>query len=155
MILMYRRQVLKYKNDIIPLLRRLRDHTFSKRGFSWSGKLLSSLLLTLTHTYPLEDKFVNPKEWNSEGLLNVQAWFFKPHLLTYAVEFRVNHHQHWGKLYTAEEVEVSWHVPTQEEIDFGLQIFKELVEPLMDRLEGLLKPGKSLCGDATLSIPLQ
>lgn len=61
------RQVLKYKDDVIPLLRRLRDHTFSKRGFSWSGKLLSSLLLTLTHTYPLEDKFVNPKEWNSEG----------------------------------------------------------------------------------------
>jgi len=59
--------VLKYKNELMPLLRRLRDKTFAKRGFSWSGKLLSSLLLTLTHTYPLEDKFVNPEEWSSDG----------------------------------------------------------------------------------------
>jgi proteasome activator subunit 4 len=44
-----------------------RDKTFSKRGFSWSGKLLSSTLLTLTHTYPLENKFVNPEEWASDG----------------------------------------------------------------------------------------
>lgn len=45
----------------------LRDKTFSKRGYSWSGKLLSSVLLTITHTYPLENRFVNPDEWNSEG----------------------------------------------------------------------------------------
>ena len=61
------KKVLKYKDELLPLLRRLRDKTFAKRGFSWSGKLLSSLLLTLTHTYPLEDKFVNPKEWHSNG----------------------------------------------------------------------------------------
>ena len=60
-------QVLKYSGQFISLLKRLRDKTFSKRGFSWSGKLLSSLLLTLTHTYPLEDKFVNCDEWDSEG----------------------------------------------------------------------------------------
>lgn len=60
-------QILKYKEEFIPLLRFLRDRTLSKRGYSWTGKLLSSLLLTLTHTYPLENKFVNPAEWNSEG----------------------------------------------------------------------------------------
>jgi proteasome activator subunit 4 len=50
------------------LLRLLRDKTFSKRGYAWSGKLLSSMLLTLSHTYPLENRFVNPEEWNSEGV---------------------------------------------------------------------------------------
>jgi len=63
-------QILKHKDQFISLLKRLRDKTFSKRGFSWSGKLLSSLLLTLTHTYPLEDKFVNREEWDSEGKHN-------------------------------------------------------------------------------------
>lgn len=60
-------QALKYKDELISLLRLLRDQTFSKRGYSWTGKLLSSLLLTLTHTYPLENKFVNPEEWDSQG----------------------------------------------------------------------------------------
>jgi proteasome activator subunit 4 len=51
----------------MSLLRLLHEKALSKRGFSWSGKLLSSLLLSLTHTYPLETKFVNPEEWASAG----------------------------------------------------------------------------------------
>ena len=52
---------------MISLLKVLHDKALSKRGYDWTGKLLSSLLLTLTHTYPLENKFVNPEEWQSEG----------------------------------------------------------------------------------------
>jgi proteasome activator subunit 4 len=51
----------------LELLQLLHHKTFSKRGYSWSGKVLSSVLLTLTHTYPLENKFANPEEWNSDG----------------------------------------------------------------------------------------
>ncbi|KAI0001825.1 hypothetical protein BJV77DRAFT_16959 [Russula vinacea] len=119
--------ILKHKGRFVPLFKRLRDKTFSKRGFSWSGKLLSSLLLTLTHTYPLEDKFVNLDEWDSE-------------------DFRFDHHKYWGKLYTAEDVTVSWHVPDEEELDFALEIFKEIVEPTLERLEHLLEPGISRDG---------
>lgn len=54
---------------MIALLGLLLDKTLSKRGFSWSGKLLSSTLLTLTHTYPLENKFVNPEQWDSDGTI--------------------------------------------------------------------------------------
>ena len=39
-------------------------------------------------------------------------------------------------------LQVSWHVPTNNEIDFALRIFKELVEPTLESLEGLLKPGE-------------
>lgn len=60
-------QILKYENELIELIQLLHDKAFSKRGYSWTGKLLSSLLLTLTHTYPLENKFVNPTQWESEG----------------------------------------------------------------------------------------
>ncbi|KAG6910596.1 hypothetical protein DXG01_009547 [Tephrocybe rancida] len=90
-------QLLKYKDELISLFQLLHNKTYSKRGYSWSGKLLSTTLLTLTHTYPLENKFVNPEEWN-------------------APEFRSNHHQRWGKLYTPEEVALSWHSPDEEEI---------------------------------------
>ncbi|KAA1468544.1 hypothetical protein DENSPDRAFT_833875 [Dentipellis sp. KUC8613] len=113
--------VLKYKDEFLPLLLHLRDKTLAKRGFSWSGKLLSSLLLTLTHTYPLEDKFVNTNEWSSD-------------------EFRFNHHRYWGKLYRAEDVNVSWHVPDDKEIDFALQIFTDMIEPTLASLEKSLAP---------------
>ncbi|ESK98482.1 membrane protein [Moniliophthora roreri MCA 2997] len=116
------RAVLKYKDTFLSLLKLLHAKTYSKRGFSWTGKLLSSMLLTLTHTYPLENKFVNPDEWNSE-------------------EFRWNHHRHWGKLYAPDEVTISWHVPNNEEIDFAIQVFRELIEPTLQRLEQLLQPG--------------
>ncbi|KAF8203239.1 hypothetical protein BJ912DRAFT_842338 [Pholiota molesta] len=115
------RAILKYEEELMSLLHLLHQKALSKRGYSWTGKLLSSLLLTLTHTYPLENKFVNPKDWNSE-------------------EFRRNHHRHWGKLYTPEEITVSWHVPNVQELEFALRIFKELVEPALESLENLLKP---------------
>jgi hypothetical protein len=63
-------QLLKYKDQFLSLLHLLRDKTFSKRGYAWTGKLLSSMLLTLSHTYPLENRFVNPDEWESEGALS-------------------------------------------------------------------------------------
>ncbi|KAH8120571.1 ARM repeat-containing protein [Phellopilus nigrolimitatus] len=111
--------VLKYRAELLDLLRVLRDKTFSKRGYSWSGKLLSSVLLTLTHTYPLENKFVNPDEWASK-------------------EFRGNHHRYWGKLYKPEEIQMSWHIPSADEIDFVLSLFHQLVEPTLGMLEELL-----------------
>lgn len=62
------RAVLKYRKSLIDLLRLLQNKTYAKRGYTWTGRLLSSILLTLTHTYPTENKFVNPEEWNSEGV---------------------------------------------------------------------------------------
>ncbi|KAL0950828.1 hypothetical protein HGRIS_007590 [Hohenbuehelia grisea] len=114
--------ILPHKEEFKSLLRLLRDKAFSKRGFSWSGKLLSSMLLTLTHTYPLENKFVNPEEWNSEG-------------------FKRNHHLSWGKLYKPDEITISWHVPNSEEIEFALEVLRDLVAPTIELLEGLLTPG--------------
>ncbi|KAF8168284.1 hypothetical protein B0H34DRAFT_792908 [Crassisporium funariophilum] len=116
------RAILKYEDELMSLLHLLHEKALSKRGYSWTGKLLSSLLLTLTHTYPLENKFTNPEEWSSE-------------------EFRENHHRHWGKLFAPEEITVTWHVPNTQEIDFAIRIYKELVEPTITSLENLLKPG--------------
>ncbi|TFK76829.1 hypothetical protein BDN72DRAFT_890635 [Pluteus cervinus] len=138
------RAVLKHKTELTDLLRLLRDKTLSKRGYSWSGKLLSSMLLTLTHTYPLENKFVNPAEWKSEG---ESVWLRSHFSSNFASEFSFNHHQHWGKLYERDAVEISWHVPSKDEIDFALEVFQVLIEPTLALLENLLEPG--IVRDAT------
>ncbi|KAJ3973169.1 hypothetical protein EV361DRAFT_980091 [Lentinula raphanica] len=116
------RAVVKYRSELLSLLQLLHAKTYSKRGFSWTGKFLSSMLLTLTHTYPYENKFVNPEEWESE-------------------EFRQTHHQHWGKTYAKEDI--SWHVPNDEEIDFAIEVFRELVEPTLTTLDHLLSDASS------------
>jgi proteasome activator subunit 4 len=97
-------KIIKYRDDFLSLFRLLRDKTFSKRGFSWSGKLLSSTLLTLTHTYPLENKFVNPEEWASESACCQCAHDHKD--LDLSTDFRNNHHRFWGKLYKPEDIKV-------------------------------------------------
>ena len=51
--------------DVLELLHK---KTLSKRGFSFTGKLLYSLMETLTQTYTLENRFVNPAEWASDGM---------------------------------------------------------------------------------------
>ncbi|KAI0961189.1 hypothetical protein AcV7_000357 [Taiwanofungus camphoratus] len=118
----YNSKTLNYRTQLLSLFKLLHEKTFSKRGFSSSGKLLSSTLLTLTHTYPLENKFVNPDEWASD-------------------DFRRNHHRYWGKLYKPEDVKLSWHVPNAQEINFAIEIFREVVEPTLRTLDGLLEPG--------------
>jgi proteasome activator subunit 4 len=60
----------------MSLIHLLHQKALSKRGYSWTGKLISSLLLTLTHTYPLENKFINPQQWSSEGNSRL---FHQPH----------------------------------------------------------------------------
>ncbi|KAJ4476693.1 hypothetical protein J3R30DRAFT_3704168 [Lentinula aciculospora] len=132
------RAVVKYKSELLSLLKLLHSKTFSKRGFSWTGKFLSSMLLTLTHTYPYENKFVNPEEWESEGAKTSKE---STVMLTGSfLEFRQTHHQHWGKLYAKEDVtsQISWHVPNDEEIDFSIEVFRELVEPTLATLDNLL-----------------
>ena len=60
-------QIFKYEDELVALIQLLHDEALSKRASSWTGKLLSSLLLTLTHTCPLENKFVNPDQRKSDG----------------------------------------------------------------------------------------
>jgi proteasome activator subunit 4 len=79
--------ILPYRQQIKDVLRLLLDKTFSKRGFAWTGRLLFSVLLSCTHTYPLENRWVNPEEW-------------------YSPEFLHSHHKYWGKLYAPGEAKV-------------------------------------------------
>ncbi|KAG1884290.1 hypothetical protein F4604DRAFT_1574651, partial [Suillus subluteus] len=79
--------------------------------------------ITLTHTYPIENKSVNPEQWNDE-------------------EFQPNHHLYWGKLFEPNEVKITWHVPSAKEIGFSFQLFHELIELAMTRLDLLLETCK-------------
>ena len=97
-------QALKYKAELLDLFKYLHQKTYAKRGFSATGKLLSSTLLTLTHTYPLENKFANLDEWESKRMPCHQS--HKNDILKLHTEFKANHYQHWGRLYSPGDVRV-------------------------------------------------
>ena len=99
-------KTLKYRDQLISLFKVLHEKTFSKRGYSSSGKLLSSTLLTLSHTYPLENKFVNPDEWHSQGPRSSAITQVLTFAHTPPIDFKSNHHKYWGKLYKPEDVKV-------------------------------------------------
>jgi proteasome activator subunit 4 len=40
--------------------------------------------------------------------------------------------------------QLSWHVPSEEEIDFVLEVFRDIVEPTLTMLEALLEDGVPL-----------
>lgn len=39
---------------------------------------------------------------------------------------------------------MSWHVPSEEEIEFVLEVFRDIVEPTLEMLEALLEDGMPL-----------
>ncbi|KAI0296143.1 hypothetical protein BC826DRAFT_1005479 [Russula brevipes] len=121
--------LLKHKGDIMELLSLLADKTFSERGYSGTGRLIHRVLSTLVGMYPLNARFVNTDDWNSEG-------------------FDRGHNSHWGKLHKVEDVKVEWHVPSDEEISFILEILNFIVSPALDKVEALLPTASSWDGVA-------
>ncbi|KAI9462941.1 hypothetical protein F5148DRAFT_1212253 [Russula earlei] len=121
--------LLKHKADIMELLSLLVDKTFSERGYSSTGRLIHRVLNTLVGVYPLNARFVNTDEWNSEG-------------------FDRDHNSHWGRLHKAEDVKIEWHVPSNEEISFALEILSHIVNPALDEVEALLSTSSSWDGVA-------
>ncbi|KAF8922284.1 armadillo-type protein [Mucidula mucida] len=111
--------ILKYKNQILHLLHILVEKSKSERGYSGTGRLIGRILHTLVGIYPINSRFVNSDEWASK-------------------EFEQDHNLHWGRLYTAQDVTVEWHVPSDSEIAFVLEILDELHTPLLNKVEELV-----------------
>jgi proteasome activator subunit 4 len=121
--------LLKHKADIMELLSLLTDKTFSERGYSGTGRLIQRVLNTLVGVYPLNARFVNTDVWNSE-------------------DFDRDHNSVWGKLHRVEDVKIEWHVPSDEEISFILEILTRVVSPALDKVEALLPTASSWDGIA-------
>ncbi|CAO1628827.1 unnamed protein product [Parajaminaea phylloscopi] len=107
--------VLRHKKTLMELLQYLVAQTRSERGFSLLGRLVGRLLQTLLGIYPHEWHPFNPDEWNDP-------------------EVQKQAHLHWGKVYEAKDVQISWHIPCAEEIAFVMEVIEQIVEPALEEL---------------------
>ncbi|KAF5337321.1 hypothetical protein D9611_003207 [Ephemerocybe angulata] len=111
--------LVKHKETILRLLAMLVEKTKSERGYTSTGRLISRILDALHSTYPLDTRLVNPSEWNDP-------------------KFMANHNLYWGKMYEPKDVVIDWHVASNEDIDFILEILDRIEKPALDVIESLL-----------------
>ncbi|KAG8935851.1 hypothetical protein FRC00_010222 [Tulasnella sp. 408] len=112
--------LVEFKDDMLSLMTTLRKAK-NERGYSGFGRLVNRTLATLTGTYPLEQRIVNPRQWKD------------PY-------FERSHHYSWGKQFSnPKDVEVQWHVPSAKEVEFAIEIFQKIITPAIVDLEALIK----------------
>ncbi|GAA6053733.1 hypothetical protein JCM3770_003189 [Rhodotorula araucariae] len=112
-------EILAYKGELKALLQTMIEHCKSERGYTTTARILAITLMTLTNTWVRDYRSVNADEWNDP-------------------EFRKRSHESWGKVYEVKDVKVEWHVATAAEIDFALELLRDIVVPLLDKLDALL-----------------
>ncbi|KAG8953342.1 hypothetical protein FRC04_002752 [Tulasnella sp. 424] len=112
--------LVEFKDDLLSLMTTLRKAK-NERGYSGFGRLVNRTLATLTGTYPLEQRIVNPRQWKD------------PY-------FERSHHYSWGKQFSnPKDVEVQWHVPSTKELEFAIEIFQQIITPSIVELEKLIQ----------------
>ncbi|TFK89763.1 ARM repeat-containing protein [Polyporus arcularius HHB13444] len=112
--------ILKYKDQLLGLVALLVEKTKSERGYTGTGRLINRILHTAATIYTVNARYMNPDEWDSP-------------------ELNRNLTSQWGKMYDADEVDVTWHVPNHDEVEFVLEILDKIAAPALDKVEALLE----------------
>lgn len=132
-----------YKDDFKALLQVMLEACRSERGYTTSARVLAIALMTLTNTWVRDYRSVNADEWQSDGKLPFsQQLTCGPSTDAQITEFKRRSHESWGRLYEVKDVKIEWHVSTPAEIDYVLELLRELVVPALERLETLLADAK-------------
>lgn len=110
--------LLEYKDDLLQLMDVMCKKTYTERGYTFAAMLVQRVLLVLVGIYVNDQRFLNPDEWQQS-------------------EKNSNSHLLWGKTYAVKDVKMQWHVPSDDEIAFALEILKTIVVPRLDEVERL------------------
>lgn len=91
----------------------------NKKVFGFGCDLLQNTLAALTETYPSEQRNFPESVWNSPS-------------------FASEHFLRWGESATSENLAVSWHVPSAEEVAFSNELIGTFGVTAMRQLEALM-----------------
>ncbi|KAJ3050497.1 hypothetical protein HK097_008547 [Rhizophlyctis rosea] len=111
-------ELLKYRKEMTELMTASVEICHSKRGYKWAGKLLRFALVDLTAIYPLEIRSQGKARWHDPEFIN-------------------NSHKYWAEPGDIRNLDIDWHVPSQEEIDWALEIINHFVPLCISKLREL------------------
>jgi proteasome activator subunit 4 len=106
--------VLKYRNQLNKIIELTWDSD-AKPIVKSSGKLIRNLLRSLTFVYPSDVRSANHVEWHSD-------------------EFSKQHWRSWGVFPKLNELQINWHISSQEELDYATDLLNTFVQPPMQRI---------------------
>lgn len=107
-------EVLNYKDDLFSIAEYMQEKCRGLPTIHISN-FIHHLLLNLTHTYPVDHSLYEP-DVIKKGL-DIDAW---------------------GKLTNPSDLTIKWHVPSQEEIRFAVELFEAQTRSASDKLELLM-----------------
>ncbi|CAG8466985.1 9745_t:CDS:10 [Ambispora leptoticha] len=111
-------EILVYKDKLIALGKMMVEKCLSRKGYIWAGKFIRMLLISLTQIYPTECRSVDEERWNSDV-------------------YKKEHHKYWMEPGDKDNVKVNWHVPTDAELDFALELLQIFYEPAVEKVRQL------------------
>ncbi|CAG8548665.1 30916_t:CDS:10 [Gigaspora margarita] len=122
-------ELLHHKNDLLYLGKEMVQKCRSRKGYMWTGKFIRMMLVALTQIYPLECRNVDQERWKSE-------------------EYQKNQHKYWVQPGDPENINVDWHVPSNPELDFAMEILEIFLLPALKRIQDLMDSGTDEEGKA-------
>ena len=90
----------------------------SWRGFKWAGKALRSVLTSLTMIYPMDCRSMDSKKWNDKSYLRVC-------------------YKRLGQPVDAGNIDIAWHIPSEAEIQWAVELLKQYVSLALERLRNV------------------
>ena len=137
------------------------------RGLVWSVSMLSMCVVhvgdaVLKHKQELFD-IAEYMQSKCKGIPTVHVSNYIHHLLlnltvTYPVDYSIYEAdvlarglgpEDWGRIPKVQELNIKWHVPRKEEIDFAVELFKSQGESALEHLTSLTNGSSSIKRDGT------
>ncbi|KAF9918681.1 hypothetical protein BX616_006764 [Lobosporangium transversale] len=97
--------ITEYRTEIISLAKLMVEKCQDRRGYKMAAKVLGSALQTMLTIYTVNPRSHNSAKWNDEA-------------------FMAESHLHWGELEESGSEKIDWHIPSQDEINFGIELIE-------------------------------
>ncbi|KAJ3196227.1 hypothetical protein HK101_009690 [Irineochytrium annulatum] len=102
-ILMSGPALLKMRKEVSDCIEDQITNCKSFRGVKWAAKSLRFALFTLTSIYVTHEKTYKRADWENPNFMKTS-------------------YKRWGELESGYDVDVDWHIPSDEELDFAVEL---------------------------------
>ncbi|KAF9586315.1 hypothetical protein BGW38_007062 [Lunasporangiospora selenospora] len=117
--LFFSSEFLEHRKEVFDLVKHMIEKCHDHQGYRLTAKAITSMLQNLLFIYCLDIRSYDSSKWNDEAFMSES-------------------HLHWGKLGEPGVDSIQWHTPSNEEINFALDLIETILVPTMARARELM-----------------
>ncbi|KAF8964857.1 hypothetical protein BGZ46_000706 [Entomortierella lignicola] len=111
--------IMSYKEELVSLTKLMVEKCHDRKGYKLTAKILEAALQNLLSVYTLETRSHSSALWNDEA-------------------FMTESHKHWGETSEPGTTTFDWHIPSQDEINFAIDLIDAFHVPALTRARELM-----------------